>query len=94
MTNETKTLKQDLREYIEQKLKIENRLKRDYTAEYWDAVESGDETTARVRDDLRHMTTGAIAVLEDLRNWLTVNGGLYEDGAERPLTLEGVKHER
>lgn len=94
MTNETKTLKTELKKEIERELKLAGERKREYWNDWKKALDDVDATGARVAEDLGRMVSGEIMALERLAQWLEIYGELYEDGAERPLTLEGVKHER
>lgn len=90
------TLKNELREYIERLLRAEERNRDDYRDRYYKAIESGDNIDEHLANDLRHMHAGGALALRDVLDWLNVYGGLYEDGAERPLELEekGGENER
>lgn len=96
MTNETTTLKSALREELAREIKIARNLKEQYWNDWTKALDEGDATGERVAHDLRAMESGQIMALERVAQWLEIYGGLYEDGAERPLELEakGGNNER
>lgn len=88
MTNESKTLKTELKKEIERELKLAESREQDYWNDWKKATAEMDKTGAEIADDLGHLVRGEIMAYKRMAKWLEIYGGLYEDGAERELELE------
>lgn len=83
------TLKQELKKEIERELEVARNLKEQYWNDWTKALDEGDKTGERVAHDLREIAGGEIMAYERMAQWLEMFGGLYEDGEERELKIEG-----
>ena len=87
------TLKQELKKEIERELEVARNLKEQYWNDWTKALDEGDKTGERVAHDLREIAGGEIMAYERMAQWLEIFGGLYEDGEERELKIEGGEKE-